>query len=322
MTMFSLYFLVVTISTILVCTDKSSSLWCRDNSFLCKSPNWISRMIENCQRTCNYCTMTLPPTTTSGTTTTSECGNPRFQTGRVIAGATPKKGAWPWQTLLFENGIEFCGGTLIHREWILTAAHCIHGKEYEPAQIVIRTGEHIIDVNEGTEENIEAVKIIKHKEYNPLTHDNDVALIKLARPCKLNNHVSTACLPSNEATLGTLCFITGWGKTSHPGNMTNVLQQGKMSIVDQTTCESLNRQTIPHPITKAMLCAGDGGLTRMSGCHGDSGGPLVCSIGGRWSVHGTVSHGSGECRSDETYTVFAKVSYFKSWISSIITNDN
>ncbi|XP_065650496.1 transmembrane protease serine 9 isoform X4 [Hydra vulgaris] len=378
----SIYFLVVTISTTLACTDKSSSQWCRDNSFLCKSPNWISRMIENCQRTCNYCTMTLPPTTTSGTTTTSgcydkystrwcaenillctnpnwvsymsqscqrtcnyctvtaipgtqlptgpvttdtsqtECGNPRVQTGRVIAGVTPKIGAWPWQTLLFENGIEFCGGTLIHREWILTAAHCIHGKEYEPAQIVIRTGEHIIDVNEGTEENIEAVKIIKHKGYNPLTHDNDVALIKLARPCKLNNYVSTVCLPFNEVTLGTWCFITGWGKTSHPGNMTNVLQQGKMSIVDQSTCENLNRQTIPHPITKAMLCAGDGGATQMSGCHGDSGGPLVCSIGGRWFVHGIVSHGSGKCRSDETYTVFAKVSYFRSWISSIITNDN
>ena len=92
-----------------------------------------------------------------------------------------------------------------------------------------------------------------------------------------------------------------------------------MNVVDRNTCEALNRQTIPNRITKAMVCAGDGGRTQTSGCHGDSGGPFVCNNGGRWFVHGAVSHGSGDCRSDKTYTVFANVFHFKLWIEQAMS---
>ena len=68
-----------------------------------------------------------------------------------------------------------------------------------------------------------------------------------------------------------------------------------------------------------MVCSGDGGNTRKSGCHGDSGGPFVCQIGGRWELHGAVSHGSPRCASTETYTVFARVAYFKKWIDNVMS---
>ena len=69
-----------------------------------------------------------------------------------------------------------------------------------------------------------------------------------------------------------------------------------------------------------MVCSGDGGESRRSGCHGDSGGPFVCKIGGRWELHGAVSHGSPRCKSTETYTVYARVAYFKKWIDNIMSN--
>ncbi|XP_065677409.1 transmembrane protease serine 9 isoform X1 [Hydra vulgaris] len=318
-TIFVLSVLVATITTASACTDIFPQ-WCQGNKIMCTHDTWKTYMSQTCPQTCNYCTVTGVPTTQPpiGPVTTNTpdtgCGSPAIQSSRVISGVTPKKGSWPWQVLLLDGGREFCGGTLIHKEWILTAAHCIHGKEFNPSQIKIRTGEHNINVHEGSEEDITALKIVKHRGYNPQTLDNDIALIKLTKQCQVNNYVSTACLPTAEAAPGSSCFISGWGKISHPGSMTKILQHAKMNVVDRPTCEKLNKKTIPTSITKGMLCAGDGGATRISGCHGDSGGPFVCNNGGKWFVHGAVSHGSGDCRSDKTYTVFANVGYFRSWI--------
>ena len=68
-----------------------------------------------------------------------------------------------------------------------------------------------------------------------------------------------------------------------------------------------------------MICSGDGGVTRKSGCHGDSGGPFVCQVNDRWELHGAVSHGSPRCSSSETYTVYARVTHFKNWIYEIMS---
>ena len=98
--------------------------------------------------------------------------------------------------------------------------------------------------------------------------------------------------------------------------MTTILQQGRIPVVSKAACYAKNRHEIPIPITDAMICAGRG--WKISGCHGDSGGPFVCRIGGRWELHGAVSHGSGECKASSTYTVFSRVNHFKDWIQRIM----
>ena len=67
-----------------------------------------------------------------------------------------------------------------------------------------------------------------------------------------------------------------------------------------------------------MLCSGDGGESVRSGCHGDSGGPFVCEVDGRWELHGAVSHGSSRCSSSDSYTVFARITYFRKWLDDIM----
>ena len=71
-------------------------------------------------------------------------------------------------------------------------------------------------------------------------------------------------------------------------------------------------------VTDAMICSGDGGETRKSGCHGDSGGPFVCHLNGRWELHGAVSHGSSQCDSTTSYSVYARVVHFRKWIDGVM----
>lgn len=56
---------------------------------------------------------------------------------RIVGGQTAEKGSWPWQAMLaFRGGSQFCGGSLIDENWVLTAAHCVYGSSED--RIVIR----------------------------------------------------------------------------------------------------------------------------------------------------------------------------------------
>jgi len=65
--------------------------------------------------------------------------------------------------------------------------------------------------------------------------------------------------------------------------------------------------------SSAHLCAGEGRASASGGCNGDSGGPLACEVGGKWYLHGAVSFGMRNCPTTH-YTVFARVTSYKTWI--------
>ena len=54
-----------------------------------------------------------------------------------------------------------------------------------------------------------------HKSYNPRYSNsaNDIAAIVLETPLAFNNHISPVCLPTENPSLYSLCYATGWGKT-------------------------------------------------------------------------------------------------------------
>ena len=175
-------------------------------------------------------------------------------------------------------------------------------------------GAHSLNESFGIEQDIDVAQIFVHKYFNkPLQYSNDVALLKLAKPAKLNKDVGVACLPDFHHHLSDnkTCWITGWGTTTLEGNIPNQLQEASVQIVLRERCA----KAYPCKIDSSMLCAGfdDGGI---DACTGDSGGPLVCKFNGKWYLEGIISWGD-TCASPKKYGVYANVRFLVQWIKNI-----
>ncbi len=86
---------------------------------------------------CSYTSFTLLAGS-GGLPDLADCGKPEVQQGRVIAGENAKQGAWPWQVLMLFNNVPMCGGSLIAPQWVVTAAHCVEGRQSQTSSFTIR----------------------------------------------------------------------------------------------------------------------------------------------------------------------------------------
>ncbi|XP_068711848.1 MAM and LDL-receptor class A domain-containing protein 1-like isoform X1 [Montipora foliosa] len=230
---------------------------------------------------------------------------------RIVGGMEARVGDWPWQGMLRNNyGFPFCGGTLVARLWLVTAAHCVQGSD--PSSVLVRLGAHKRTSNLGNEQDFKVVKIISHPLYQTEKgYSHDIALLKLDKPAKLNRFVNLACLPQNvdAPTNNVRCWITGWGRNSSGGHRPEILHQASVPIASRARCD----RAYPGLIHDSMICAGldQGGV---DACQGDSGGPMVCETAGKYYLQGATSWGFG-CASPGKFGVYAKVKYLLKWIN-------
>ncbi|XP_011796727.1 PREDICTED: trypsin-2-like isoform X3 [Colobus angolensis palliatus] len=225
---------------------------------------------------------------------------------KIIGGYTCGENSVPYQVSL-NYGYHFCGGSLINEEWVVSAAHCYK------TRIQVRLGEHNINVLEGTEQFINADKIIRHPEYNRKTLDNDIMLIKLSTPADISDYVSIIPLPTAPPAPGTECLISGWGNTLSSGaDYPDELQCLYAPVLTQAECEA----SYPGEITSNMFCVGflEGGK---DSCQGDSGGPAVCN----GELQGIVSWGYG-CAQENKPGVYTKVYNYLVWIKDTIADNS
>ncbi|XP_010791324.1 elastase-1-like [Notothenia coriiceps] len=237
---------------------------------------------------------------------------------RVVGGEVARPNSWPWQiSLQFKSGSSYrhtCGGTLIKRGWVMTAAHCVDSSRNW--RVVL--GDHNINSHEGSEQYMSVSRVHIHPNWNSnnVAGGWDIALLRLSTEASLNNKVQLGALPPSGQVLpnNNRCYISGWGRTATGGQLSAQLKQAYMPIVDHRTCSGYGWWG--STVKDSMVCAGGG---RESGCQGDSGGPLNCSINGNWVVHGVTSFvSSSGCNATKKPTVFTRVSAYIGWMNGIM----
>ncbi|XP_075071857.1 trypsin-like isoform X2 [Mixophyes fleayi] len=223
---------------------------------------------------------------------------------KIVGGYTCPEDSIPYQVSL-NVGYHFCGGSLINTLWVVSAAHCYQSR------IQVRLGEHNIEVLEGPEQFIKSYKVIPHPQYDPHVLDNDIMLIRLSKPARLNTRVQPVSLPTHCDVPGTPCLISGWGNTlSNAVNYPDLLQCLEAPILGDQLCHD----AYPGKITDNMICMGylEGGK---DSCQGDSGGPVVCN----GELQGVVSWGYGSALYGYP-GVYTKVCNYVSWIEETINS--
>ncbi|TDH05329.1 hypothetical protein EPR50_G00143800 [Perca flavescens] len=227
---------------------------------------------------------------------------------RVVGGANAEKGAWPWIVSLQWRGRQVCGASLIGQDWLLTAAHCVYGKNVHLQWWEALLGLHAQSNSGAADVQTRRVdRIVIHPQYNRQTKQADIAMMHLQQPISFTEVVQPVCLPADgqDFTAGTRCWIAGWGRTEEQGSLLDVLQEAELPLLSQSECED---QLPEYSITASMVCAGlpEGGV---DACQGDSGGPLVCLEDGYWTLIGVTSFGKG-CGRPLKPGVYARVSAF------------
>lgn len=215
--------------------------------------------------------------------------------GRIVGGtdATPMS-AYPFYSFVTvtrtddngSSGTIGCGGSLIHDDIILTAAHCFLFDVTEVQVFVNRTQYSSLT---GFEYFRRTESWQVHPGYNAATYANDVAMIHLTRsvtqvpPLQLN---ADAAIPADNSDV----TVIGLGFISQEGGFPAALQQVTLQTVDSATCIAQNSAQIALEGATQVCAAADG----KDSCQGDSGGPLFSTLpDGSFSQVGIVSFGIG-----------------------------
>lgn len=274
------------------------------------------------------------------------CGIP-LNSVRIVGGKAAEIGQYPWlvnlgytqaprPTILFK-----CGGSLVGKRYVLTAAHCVTQLPSGFGLALVRVGEYDLSKDPDCDkdktfcsdppQDIKIEKVIFHESYGkPKAFQNDIALLKLVRDVTISDYVSPICLPygqEDDNYLNTRTIkdgaehqhqteVAGWGATTRTGrDPAVILQYLEVNVTDRDLCQKTYAER-GGVLTEKQICAG--GQKDKDSCVGDSGSGLMRSrptdTVDRWDIIGVVSFGPRLCGTEGVPGVYTRVNSYLDWI--------
>lgn len=230
----------------------------------------------------------------------------------IVGGTAVPDGAYRFQAALLGQTFgsddwerQFCGGSLIGPDQVLTAAHCVDfigdgpGDELRLEDLRVVVGRTVLTSDQGQKRR--AVRIDIHPSWDPDSSRFDAAVITLASPITGIKPIQLVTSGSDALERpGSIVLATGWGNTiaqpvgPGPGGVHYAYRMRVVSlpVLSRTDCEtSYTIDGISYVDTKTMICAGKTGKDT---CQGDSGGPLFLkATSGGYVQLGITSWGAG-----------------------------
>jgi len=255
-----------------------------------------------------------------------ECGVRTSLRFRITLGKTALDGQFPWiAALIYKNqrgvSVPLCGGTLVSRLHVITAAHCDASQAGFSLRSVILGQTDLSSPVKLPGLEVDIARVVRHPQFrlNPVAV-NDIAMIKLVRPVSFTDMIRPICVYHDlQMTSDLELTVAGWGRTER-SRSSSLLQYTFLNMVDGQKCTDQYGQAggqgqlgpLTHiDIQRSQICAqGEEGT---DSCSGDSGGPLMSQIGSKWYLSGIVSFGTNECDSSLP-GVYSNVQFFYDWI--------
>ncbi|KAL1417976.1 hypothetical protein MTO96_005963 [Rhipicephalus appendiculatus] len=242
---------------------------------------------------------------------------------RIVGGKNAEKARHPWvvnlQAYFVDNRTSMtrvpCGGTLITRWFVLTAARCVlRGLDQGKGSLA-----SIVEVYHSNAEKQKgsfrrARDIIIHPGFNPLTRIHNVALLRLFKRVEKSQLAHPICLMDKRQVLKYKnATVVGWGWITQD----IVLRYATVKIVPFKRCQQKldiikERKVLTN---KTMMCTA--GVKR-GPCKGDGGGPVTIMMGHKTYQVGIISFPKSCDASRDIPSAHERVDYYFHWIKAVV----